>query len=119
MFRALLRYGPPVLLAVAPLLTYQYSLLNVLGYAPDQSGILHFSLIPYWPLSGPKATVEMDVRILLTLSGIGLLMLSGYVDAYIPSRTLESFRHDYLEHLNQAEWRTRGRVRRDIRINVM
>jgi len=119
MLRALLRYGPPIVLAIAPLLTYQYSLLDFFGYVPDPTGTLYLGVIPYWPMSGPKPAVEMRLRILLTLAGIGLLIVSGYVDAYLPSRTLESFRHDYLDQLNRAEWRKAGRVGHDIRINVM
>ncbi len=119
MIRFVLRYGAPILLAIAPLLTYQFSLLDLLGYAPDDNGILHLRVIPYFPIDGPKPGVEMQLRVILTMLGIGLLIVSGYVDAYRPSRTLEGFRHDYLEELNKSQFRKSGVVSKAIRINVM
>ena len=113
------RYGTSILLAVAPLLTAQYSLLDVLGFSPGVDGKLTLAFTRWLTISGPKPQVEMQLRVYLTLFGVLALLVQGYFDAYRPSRTLESFRQDYLEHLSKAEWRKRQRLRSDIRINVM
>ena len=118
MLRFLIRYAPPVMLAVAPLFTYQFSLLDMFGVAHSPDGRVHLS-VGTWAWEGAKPEIEMKLRAAVTLAGVGLLLISGYFDAYLPSRTLVSFRHDFLEQICKAEWRKRGRLRSDIRINVM
>jgi hypothetical protein len=61
----------------------------------------------------------MQLRVAMTLLGVSILLVQGYFDAYKPSRTLKSFRQDYLEQISKAEWRKRQRVPKSIRINVM
>jgi hypothetical protein len=119
MGRLLLRYLSPTILALSPLFTNQYSLLDLIGIVPDSSGVLHLGFGSYLSLVGPKVQVEMQLRAWITAVGIGALLLSGYFDAYAPSRTLTKFRHDFLQEVCRAEWRKRGRLRSDIRINVM
>ena len=116
------KYGSTLLLAIAPLLTSQYSLLDLLGYKADGGGTLTMRIVPLWSffvLSGPKSEVEMRLRTILTLVGVFTLVLHGYFDAYLPSRSLKSFRHDYLNEMNRSVWRKKNRLPADIRINVM
>lgn len=119
MLRLLARYGPPVFMAVAPLLTNQYSLLDLLGYAPGQDGTLTLSFLGLVDLSGPKAEVEMQTRTAITLAGVFILVVGGFFDAYLPSRSLVAFRHDYLDSIVSEQWRRANRVRSDLRVNIM
>ncbi|HZR25537.1 MAG TPA: hypothetical protein VFA59_18215 [Vicinamibacterales bacterium] len=122
MWSFVLRYGAPVILAFTPLLTAQYSLLDVLGYHADGNGELAVTLIPYHhmvQLAGPKAAVEMQLRFLLTMLGVGVLLLQGYFDAFKPSRTLRTFRQDYLEQISKSDWRKKQHIPKSVRINVM
>lgn len=122
MFRALGRYGPSAVLAIAPLLTAQVSLLDLLPFAwgagPDVNGNVQIAWLPDALGSGPKPEVEMKLRFLLTSAGVAWLMVFGYFDAYLPSRTLESFRHEYLSNVVSTQWR-KGRLRSTLRVNVM
>src|SRR4051794_30333950 len=114
------KYLPSLALAFAPLLTAQYSLLDLMGCQADAAGNLSMTFIPLMPvfvLSGPKSHVEMQLRFLITTVGVVTLVVHGYFDAFRPSRTLKSFRHDYLDQVNEADWRKRNRVRKDVRIN--
>lgn len=123
MFRALGRYGPSAVLAIAPLLTAQVSLLDLLpfgwGAGPDVNGSVDIAWLPDALGRGSKPEVEMKLRFLLTSAGVAWLIGFGYFDAYLPSRTLESFRHEYLSNVVSTQWRKGGRLRSSLRINVM
>ncbi len=119
MLSLLARYVAPITLAISPLLTLQYSLLDLLGFTAGADGQIDLGALGYVFFRGPKPEVELEARAMVTVVGIAFLLLSGYFDAYVPSRTLKNFRHDFLEQICRAEWRKKGRLRSDIRINVM
>jgi hypothetical protein len=114
----LLKYAPSALLALTPLLTAEYSLLDILGQDPDRDGKIALSFY-FFKVAGTKPEVEMEIRLVATLCGIALLTVSGFQD-FFPAKTLVTFRQDFLDHLCQQEWRKkRGRIPDDVRINVM
>jgi hypothetical protein len=105
---------------VAPLFTNEYSLLDLLGLGTTaEDGTMYLSIIPFWPIHGPKDEVEMMLRAGATVLGVTLLLVSGYIDAYRPARTLENFRSDYLDQVGEEDWRKSKRIPKEVRINVM
>ena len=106
------RYLPSAILAIAPLVTNDYSILDLVGFSADANGTTRLGFI-----DGPKAEVELTVRLIATLAGIALMLLFGWRDAP-PARTLEKFRREYLNRTIK-DWRRKTRLHRDIRVNVM
>ncbi len=120
MLRFIVSYGGPITLAVAPLITTRYSLLDLFGYAPNTTtDLLTIGWAPFFTLEGSKPEVELQLRATLTLVGVALIVIGGYFDAYAPSRSLASFRSAYLANTVKNQWRKTGRVRSTLRINVM
>jgi hypothetical protein len=115
--KAGLRYGSQFLLVFAPLITAQWSLLNLLGrsdFLPTDH--LQLSFLGLISLDGRKEQVELQLRLILSGLALVAIMAHDLVDSYLPSRSLLEFRKEYLKQHGE-EWRKR--LGPGIRINIM
>lgn len=110
--RLIVRYGLQFILVLAPLITMNFSLLNLFGYGAagptDVVRVLFFN--------GPKQEVELNLRIFVSAIALFGSLTFEAIDLYLPSRSLLRFRKHYLEE-QKKEWRSK--LRPDIRINIM
>jgi hypothetical protein len=118
MIRVYLKVALQFLLAMAPLFTMHWSLLDWLGYqaSPTPPHPLSFTVLGRVLIEGPKEEVEFAVRAYLTALAVGGIFVMDTVEYYIPRRKLEVFRKEYLAQ-QLPVWRTQ--LSGDIRINLM
>lgn len=110
--RVFTRYGGQLLLALGPLLTLQWSLLDRLGMSqPGPDGMVHLAFI-----AGTKAQVELELALYLTAIGFVLVIAAEAFEIYPAARRLESFRADYL---NEQRKRWVAKLGQQVRVNVM
>jgi hypothetical protein len=116
MFRALLRYGCQALLVLGPVFTLNWSLLNLLGLSnkrPTDIVSLHLWL---WQLTGPKQTVELKLRLIVSTIALVGVFTAEIFDLYLPDRQRRQFRAEYFAE-KQGEWQKK--LGQDVRINIM
>lgn len=112
LLRLVLRYGFQAGLVLAPLVTMEWSLLNVFGH----SGAAPADTVRVLVFKGPKREVELTLRILITATALVGSLIFEAVDLYWPSRSLLRFRMHYLEE-KRKEWR--DKLSPAVRINIM
>lgn len=107
------------LLLLGPLLTVNWSFLNFLGFPGGPNDPITLNLL-FYPLSGEKQQVEMQLRIIASVIGFVLLVTYEVIDTVIPRRDLSEFRSAYLGQ-QKEEWRNNpeNKIPDYVRINIM
>jgi hypothetical protein len=103
------------------MLTLGVSVLDGLGYKPDGAGNITVNLFSVFPLYGKKESIELSLRMFITLGGFATIVAYEFFDYILPRRDLDEFRRAYLKQ-QKNEWREpEGKVGipKDIRINIM
>lgn len=96
--RAFLRYGAQILLVLSPLFTAQWSILNWLGHpTAGPTDVVEVSILGVHILGGAKQEVELTLRMMLTALALVMVMAYDVVDSYLPSRSMQQFRKEYLD----------------------
>lgn len=116
MFRALLRYGTQALIILTPLLTRNWSLVNLWGYGgkgPTDTVEIQWGFLA---LSGEKDEVEITLRLLLTVLALLVVLAIEFWDLYLPDRERKEFKKEYLKE-KQEEWEKK--LGENVRINLM
>jgi hypothetical protein len=119
MIRSFGKLVSQALLLLAPMLTVGWSFLNLLGYPGDAHYPTTVNLL-FFPLVGEKEQVEMQLRVIASLVGFGLLVAYEVLDTFLPRRDLAAFRTAYLKQ-EKEEWRKdpTNQIPPEVRINIM
>jgi hypothetical protein len=107
------------LLLLGPLLTVNWSFLNLLGFPGGPNDPTTINLL-FYSLSGEKQQVEMKLRIIASIVGFALVITYEVIDIVIPRRELSEFRSAYLGQ-QKEEWRNdpNNQIPDYVRINIM
>lgn len=101
------------------MLTLNWSFLNFLGYSGHPGENVTINLLFLFPLTGEKQQVEMKLRVIASLVGLGLLIGYEIIDTVLPRRNLTEFRTIYLAQEKKV-WRGgASALINDVRINIM
>lgn len=115
------RLAVQALLAVAPLLTLPWSIVDRYGYQRIDGTDQIYTSVLGLPLVGTKPQVELQLRVVVIAIALivsaGLDMVTLIVDVYQPRRRLQDFRGDFLEGEKKKNWDEL--LGRDVRVNVM
>ena len=103
MTKLLFRQLSALLLLVAPIVTMNWSILNLLGYAAGPTDPVNVKLFLI-ELNGPKQEVELKIRGVIILLGFTLGFLYELYDRYFPERRFYQFRSFYLNTI-KTKWR--------------
>ena len=103
MTKLLFRQLSALLFLVAPIVTLNWSILNLLGYAAGPTDPVNVNLFLI-ELTGPKQEVEFKIRGVIILLGFTLGFLYELYDRYFPERRFYQFRSFYLNTI-KTKWR--------------
>lgn len=110
--RLILRYASQAMIVLAPMVTLNFSVLDIVRKGNEgPKEIIHFLVF-----DGTKESVELKVRLILSIIAIIILLLFEIFDLYLPLRSLENFRKTYLETC-WKDWEKN--LNKDVRINIM
>jgi hypothetical protein len=95
--RSIAKLLSQALLLLAPMLTLGVSVLDGLGYKPDGAGNITVNLFSVFPLYGKKESIELSLRMFITLGGFATIVAYEFFDYILPRRDLDEFRRAYLK----------------------
>jgi hypothetical protein len=113
MKRALFRLAAQLLAIAGPMLTLNWSLLDLLGARPNAQGFV-LAGVPF--LAGTKAQAELRIRLIVSGLAVLLILVNELVEYYLPARNLGEYRRWYLED-KETEWHEK--LGPEVRINIM
>jgi len=116
------RLAVQALLAIAPLVTLPWSLVDLIGYerlADDRisTRIVGIAVI------GPKTQVELKLRLSLVFMALvvssSIDVISQIAEVYLPRQRLQDFRGDFLEQRKREWTELLSQEAEHVRVNVM
>jgi hypothetical protein len=96
-----LRYVSQFVLVVSPLLAGNWSLLDWLGYVPDEDGNVRVAGLV--ALTGAKSAVEFKLRAIVSMTIFALALVNEAVAVGLPVSRLRAFRQRYLDQY-KTDW---------------
>jgi hypothetical protein len=125
MSRTIIKLLSQVLIVLGPMFTLNWSFVDYLGRevspASQTSPALWTMSLWFFSFNGPKPSVELKLRLLISALALIPLIILEVKDTIIPQRELREFRTVYLAEQKQA-WRDLepdNKIPEDVRINIM
>jgi hypothetical protein len=111
----ILRYITQFLIVLSPLVSGDWSLLDLFGYRPDAAGnvsVAHMAI-----LTGMKAEVEFKLKVGIAVTLFALTLVSEFTSVAMPLEQMRRFRERLLDDQYKKEWK--DLLGDGFRLNVM
>jgi hypothetical protein len=111
----ILRYITQFLIVISPLVSGNWSLLDLFGYQPDASGKVSIAHVAI--LTGVKAEVEFKLKVAIAMTLFALSLVNEFTTVALPLEHMRRFRERFLDDSYRKEWK--DLLGDGFRLNVM